>query len=309
MSTSAFQTKREKSEYRIELKRSIIRACNYEEPLCVATLRQIYDKCDDFNTVASEALVYICQQARNLPAFYFFMSCPDVYVTANNNKAFCETMDYRYFYSEIFWDATLAFLEDGRVLDNASGMILVLCKLHFYAPRMLTIVASCISQKQWANIFEAFDKRKLRVDLAGDDYALLVGVCLVFYPKLIIKSISQKAIRVKRQVWWAHTDRSLGRSHLAIHEPTEIVAPAMRFVRRKYLRGVAYVLLIDVCLALFPLRLPSYVLLWILEWLPEMRDDDGASCLKEVDAMKRIININQEWLKKKERLAKQIKRL
>jgi hypothetical protein len=38
-----------------------------------------------------------------------------------------------------------------------------------------------------------------------------------------------------------------------------------------------------------------------LQWLPEMRDNHGKSCLKEVDAMKRIIEINQEWFKKKER--------
>jgi len=32
-----------------------------------------------------------------------------------------------------------------------------------------------------------------------------------------------------------------------------------------------------------------------LQWLPEMRDNDGKPCLKEVDAMKRMIEINQEW--------------
>jgi hypothetical protein len=289
------------------LRRNVCSACDMGDK-AVATLRFLYEQRDtngrkvyDFND--GNPLEYLCSRTQNLAALYYFLSLPDVDVTSRENDAFLRVANLSFIKERtIFcWKASLAFLEDGRVLDNALGMIRAFSCLQ---PTLLPIVASCLSQKQCKNICMAINENQW---LLEECLAIASSICCVLYPKSVIAKSISVAVQeccVSTTTVFDHCCRNLP-PHL------EFLQPTLALVRRKHFNGIACNTLIDVCLALFPLRLPSYVLLWIIEWLPEMRDNDGKPCLKEVDALKRIIRINQDWFKKKQETidTKRIKRV
>ena len=291
------------------LRRNVYAACEAGDK-AVATLRFLYEQRDanggkvyDFND--GNPLEYACSRTHNLAVLYYFLSLPDVDVTSRDNDAFFEAVKITVkAHTSFCWQATLAFLEDGRVLDNARGMINVLSLLFLRRPTFLPIVASCLSQKQCHSICVAINKTP---SLAEEYVGIASSICCVLYPKLVIAkniSVAVQECCVSTTTVFDHCCRNLP-PHL------EFLQPTLALVKRKHYSGIACDTLIDVCLALFPLRFPSYVLLWILQWLPEMRDNDGKPCLKEVDTLKRIIEINQNWFKKKQETidTKRIKRV
>ena len=281
-----------------------------DEPHCVAALREMYERRDaygfkvfDFNADGIP-FHHVCTSGQNLAALYFFLSCPDVDVTWNNNEAFYSAISSHgnNTRNDFYWYALWAFLEDRRVLDNASGMAETLWRLYIGLPWMLPIVASCLSQAQWRNICHAVYQE----DQINNDK---VGICAVFCPRFVSRSSEHFAAR--RRCWLKFEYYRLVAANLwrpCVYMPnTSLLRPTLQLVYQKHCNSVehqntvACETLTNVCLALFPLRLPSYVLLWIIEWLPDMYDDDGKPCLKELDVLQRIININQLWFKRKQR--------
>jgi hypothetical protein len=62
-------------------------------------------------------------------------------------------------------------------------------------------------------------------------------------------------------------------------------------------RILASIVVDDICLALLPLGLPSYILLWIIEWLPEMTYRNHKPVLSHFTLVSRVIFLNEMLMK------------
>jgi len=72
----------------------------------------------------------------------------------------------------------------------------------------------------------------------------------------------------------------------------------------KYMRGtivdcyidrLGHNAIVDCVLSLFPMALPSYVLCWILEWVPEVRECLATGALTHAEMMQLIVTLNEQF--------------
>lgn len=133
---------------------SVIR--NLRGDLCIDEMQKLLDENNyidvngEYGRPLKEAV-----KAHNLTALYFLLARRDVDVATCKCEAFLSVLDNRCCVNQTFHrNATIAFLENGRVLDNVDGMIEVLWRMIGYFSEFLPLVTSYITRrKKWSNTF------------------------------------------------------------------------------------------------------------------------------------------------------------
>ena len=95
-----------------------------------------------------------------------------------------------------------------------------------------------------------------------------------------------------------------------LDERMQFLAPVRQKLLHNFFSHKAFDVILNITLALAPLRLPTYVIWWIAEWLPEALDHYNKMWLDPCVATTLIANINENfWCRHEENSVKKAKKL
>ena len=202
------------------------------------------------------------------------------------------------FRSHFWWHLLLAFLEDGRILASPAFVFDIVGRsLCGNEPTLLLpIVTSLMTDDQWWKLFKML--RKLPFVLRTDTCQRICDACFALCPnhmrakQTYVRMISPRAIRRASEIGdtiWANCHGDNIPKHVAFLEPI------IERLRYNFFGRAAHDLILDITLALMPLQLPSYVIMWITEWLPEVVTAVKSPQWQEHIPCSLIINVNENF--------------